>query len=231
MNEEVKTVNEQILDTIKEHVLEALKKQPKSKTINSIGLFIDGQYYFRLDHALEDQKRHVRLKGLIDFIEKTIAVKYGLDRESCVVTESHFFRGRLKANAAKEKGGFEAERKLEDRLIENDVILHFKHVYYLPDGKPHEKAIDVWFALETYELALYRDFDFIVMITGDADYEMLARKIKSLKKPAILLSWHYDDQDPTAKDLRDEISFQININKLLITNPGLFSTITEASSL
>lgn len=232
MNEDVKTVNEQILDTIKGHVLEALKKQPKSKSINSIGLFIDGQYYFRLDKALEDQNRHVRLKGLIGFIEKTIAVKYGLDRDSCVVTETHFFRGRLKTNAAKEaKGGLEAERKFEDRLVENDVVLHYKHVYYLPDGKPHEKAIDVWFALETFELALYRDFDFIVMITGDADYEMLARKIKSLKKPAILLSWHYDEQDPTARDLRDEISFQININSLLQTNPGLFNIITESASL
>jgi uncharacterized LabA/DUF88 family protein len=200
--------------------------------INSIGLFIDGQYYYRLDKALADQKsRRVKLKGLIDFIERVIASKYKLERESCVVTETHFFRGRLKANDAKDiKGGLLDERKFEDRLIENDVILHYKHVYYLPDGTPHEKGIDVWFALETIELALYRDFDFIVMITGDADYEMLARKIKTLKKPAILLSWHYDSMDPTAKDLKDEISFQININTLLVSNPGLLSMITEAAS-
>lgn len=200
--------------------------------ISSIGLFIDGQYYYRLDKDLVNQKsRRVKLKGLIDFIEKTIAAKYKLERESCVVTEAHFFRGRLKANDAKDiKGGLLEERKFEDRLIENDVILHYKHVYYLPDGSPHEKGIDVWFALETFELALYRDFDFIVMITGDADYEMLARKIKSLKKPAILLSWHYDEQDPTAKDLKDEISFQINIINLLISNPGLLNSITEAAS-
>lgn len=200
--------------------------------INSIGLFIDGQYYFRLDNALcNNQNRRVRLKGLIDFIQKAIAAKYELDPRSCVVTETHFFRGRLKANDAKDvKGGLLEERKFEDRLIENDVILHYKHVYYLADGTPHEKGIDVWFALETFELALYRDFDFIVMITGDADYEMLARKIKTLKKPAILLSWHYDTQDPTARDLKDEISYQININTLLVTNPGLLQSITESAS-
>ena len=123
------------------------------------------------------------------------------------------------------------DRKFEDRLIENDVILHYKHVYNLQDGTPHEKGIDVWFALETFELALYRDFDFIVMITGDADYEMLARKIKSLKKPAILLSWHYDEQNPTAKALKEEISFHIDINALLNSDPNLSNFITEAASL
>lgn len=100
----------------------------------------------------------------------------------------------------------------------------FASIGSLADGTPHEKGIDVW-------LALYRYFDFIVIITGDADYEMLARKIKSLKKPAILLSWHYDDQNPTAKDLKEEISFQININSLLINNPGLINSITESASL
>ena len=68
------------------------------------------------------------------------------------------------------------------------------------------------------------------MITGDADYEMLARKLKSLKIPAILLSWHYDSQDPTARALKDEISFQININSLLKTDPSLLNKITEAAS-
>ncbi len=200
-------------------------------SIHSIGLFIDGQYYYRLDKALQENKSvRVKLEGVIDFIERTLSAKYGLDRETCIVTETHFFRGRLNAFDAKARNQLLEDRKFEDRLIKNDVILHYKHVYYLPDGTPHEKGIDVWLALEAYELALYRDFDFIVIITGDADYEMLARKIKSLKKPAILLSWHYDDQNPTAKDLREEISFQININALLENNPGLLNRITEPAS-
>ncbi len=203
-----------------------------SSDIHSIGLFIDGQYYYRLDKALQDMKsRRVNLKGLISFIQLTVAQKYGLKPEACVVTETHFFRGRLKANDARDRKLLLDDRRFEDRLIENDVVLHYKHVYDLPDGSPHEKGIDVWLALETYELALYRDFDFIVMITGDADYEMLARKLKALKKPAILLSWHYDENDPTAKDLKEEMSFQININTLLQNNPALLGVITEAASL
>ena len=197
--------------------------------INSIGLFIDGNYFVLIEKGLGAGSR-VNIKGLIKFIQKAIAEKYDLDPASCVVTETHFFRGRYKAYDARKKNLLLDDRKFEDRLIENDVILHYKHVYDLPDGTPHEKGIDVWFALETFELALYRDFDFIVMITGDADYEMLARKIKSLKKPAILLSWHYDNSDPTAKALREEITYQININSLLETDPSLRKTIIEGAS-
>jgi len=197
--------------------------------INFIGLFIDGQYYFLLDQGLKDSKNlRVNLKGLMKFIQRVIAEKYGLEAESCVVTETHFFRGRYRARDAKDKGMLYDDRLFEDRLMANDVIFHYKHVYDLPEGTPHEKGIDVWYALETYELAQYRDFDFVVMITGDADYEVLARKIKTLKKPAILLSWHYDENDPTAKELKEEITFHININSLLQANPGLLNHISEA---
>jgi uncharacterized LabA/DUF88 family protein len=201
-----------------------------SAKIYSIGLFIDGNYCWLIDKGLKGDSRRVNFKGLIKFIQKSIAEKYELDPSSCVVTETHYFRGRYKAYDAKAHNLLYDDRKYEDRLIENDVVLHYKHVYDLPDGTVHEKGIDVWFALETLELAMFRDFDFVVMITGDADYEMLARKLKSLKIPAILLSWHYDEQDPTAKALKEEISFQININSLLKADPSLINMITESAS-
>lgn len=201
-----------------------------SAKIYSIGLFIDGNYCRLIDKGLKGDSRRVNFKGLIKFIQKSIAEKYELDPSSCVVTETHYFRGRYKAYDAKAHNLLYDDRKYEDRLIENDVVLHYKHVYDLPDGTVHEKGIDVWFALETLELAMFRDFDFVVMITGDADYEMLARKLKSLKIPAILLSWHYDEQDPTAKALKEEISFQININSLLKADPSLINMITESAS-
>lgn len=201
-----------------------------SAKIYSIGLFIDGNYCWLIDKGLKGDSRRVNFKGLIKFIQKSIAEKYELDPSSCVVTETHYFRGRYKAYDAKAHNLLYDDRKYEDRLIENDVVLHYKHVYDLPDGTVHEKGIDVWFALETLELAMFRDFDFVVMITGDADYEMLARKLKSIKIPAILLSWHYDEQDPTAKALKEEISFQININSLLKADPSLINMITESAS-
>lgn len=200
-------------------------------SINSIGLFIDGNYFHLIDRGLKAEGRRVNVKGLIKFIQKSVADRFGLSQESCIVTETHFFRGRYKANDARKNNLLFDDRRFEDRLIENDVVLHYKHVYDLPDGTPHEKGIDVWFALETLELAMYRDFDFVVMITGDADFEMLARKIKSLKIPVFLLTWHYDQQDSTSKALKEEISYHINVNKLLEANPDLKNSICEGASL
>lgn len=199
--------------------------------INSIGLFIDGNYFHLIDRGLKAEGRRVNIKGLIKFIQKSVAESFELSAESCIVTETHFFRGRYRANEARKNNLLLDDRRFEDRLIENDVVLHYKHVYDLPDGTPHEKGIDVWFALETLELAMYRDFDFVVMITGDADFEMLARKIKSLKIPVFLLTWHYDQKDSTAKALREEISYHININSLLETNPRLKDSICESVSI
>ena len=196
--------------------------------INSIGLFIDGNYFVLLEKGLGSSR--VNIKGLIKFIQKTIAEKYELDPASCVVTETHFFRGRYKAYDARKKNLLLDDRKFEDRLIENDVILHYKHVYELPDGTPHEKGIDVWFALETYELAMYRDFDFVVLVTGDADHEMLARKIKALKKQVVLLTWNFDESDSTSPALKEEVTFHIDLNKITAANPELKQHICQAAS-
>lgn len=201
-----------------------------SEKIYSIGLFIDGGYYALIDQGLIAQSKRVNLKGLIKYIQKSIAERFGLDTDSCMVTESHFYRGRFKTNDAKMSKKLESDRKFEDRLIENDVVFHYKHVYNLPDGSIHEKGIDVWFALETYELAMYRDFDFVVLITGDADHEMLARKIKALKKHVVLLTWNYDEQDSTSKALKEEVTYHIDINGLLKENPELINKITQPAS-
>ena len=103
-------------------------------------------------------------------------------------------------------------------------------MYDLPNGTPKEKGIDVWFALETYELSMYRDFDFVVLITGDADHEMLARKIKSLKKQVILLTWNFDETNSTAPALKEEVTWHIDLNKAVTENPELKKSICQASS-
>lgn len=173
----------------------------------------------------------VNLKGLIGYIRKFIADKYQLPIESCIITESHYFQGRFKARDAKEKKRLESDRKFEDFLIENDVVFHYKHIRELEDGSIKEKGIDVWFALETLELAMYRDFDFVVLITGDADHEMLARKIKSLKKQVVLVTWNFADNNSTAPALKEEVTCHINLNKLIIENPELKQRITQPASL
>ena len=116
------------------------------------------------------------------------------------------------------------ERKFEDSLIENDVIFHYKHLREIEhDGQTEvvEKGVDVWFALEAYELATFRHFDYVVLITGDADHEMLIRKLKALKIKTILLTWNLNDVDATSPLLREEAGQHWELSEIMHENPGL----------
>lgn len=191
------------------------------QTSISIGLFIDGGYYAKINEALEDNmSMNINLSKLMNLICSQVKVLSHSDTLSSYITESHYFRGRYKTNVANEKHLLYKERKFEDALIENDVVFHYKHLREIQkDGELTviEKGIDVWFALEAYELSLLRKFDYVVLITGDADHEMLARKLKSLKIHTILLTWDVlgNGNTSTAKLLREEVCTHIEINRLI----------------
>ena len=154
----------------------------------SIGVFIDGGYFAKIDEGLEDRKMGmVNVKGLFQYIPDMIARHFGIDRKLLYITEAHYYRGRFKASDANKRNLLMKERQFEDSLIENDIIFHYKHLRPQESGGIIEKGIDTWFALDTYEMTLYRDFDYVVLISGDADHEMLARKLKALKTHTILL--------------------------------------------
>lgn len=197
-----------------------------SAKINSIGLFIDGGYFRKINQGLGSGKR-VHLVNLFNYIRTCISEHYGLEKTSCILTEIHYFEGRYDTDSAKRHNAIENNRRFEDTLVENDVILHYKKIYDLDSGDKHEKGIDVWYALETFELCMFRDFDFVVLITGDADHEMLARKIKSLKKPVVLVTWHFGNTNATAKVLKEEVTYHININDIIAVNPGLGDILTQ----
>ena len=90
-----------------------------------------------------------------------------------------------------------------------------------------EKGIDTWFALDTYELTLYREFDYVVLISGDADHEMLARKLKALKTHTILLTWDPAGTGSTSRFLSEEACTHIDIMKLAGKEPDLLKKITN----
>lgn len=182
----------------------------------SIGIFIDGGYFAKINEALENRySLNVNIKSLFQYIRIQIAQRLELDENDCYITESHYFRGRYRVNDANSKRLLFKERKFEDSLIENDIIFHYKHLREIQnDGDivVVEKGIDVWFALEAYELSLFRNFDFVVLITGDADHEMLIKKLKSLKVHVVLLTWNMSEQSSTAKLLREEACTHIEMS-------------------
>ena len=191
----------------------------------SIGVFIDGGYYAKINEGLAGTKE-VNLKGLLNFICSKIAKDNNLGRKYLYVTECHYYRGRYRANEAKLKNLLYAERKFEDMLIENDVIFHYKHLRTDPKGGVIEKGVDTWFALDTYEMTLFREFDFVVLISGDADHEMLARKLKALKTHVILLTWDPANTASTSRFLKEEVCTHMDMNSFISADSTLLKTLT-----
>lgn len=199
----------------------------------SIGLFIDGGYFAKINEALDNQfGLNIHMTSFFQFIRAEIARRRNLSAAECQLTESHYFRGRYRVNEANVKHLLFAERKFEDSLIENDVIFHYKHLREVQKGGGGttviEKGIDVWFALEAYELSLIRRFDFVVLITGDADHEMLLKKLKAMKIHVFLLTWDLSEESSTARLLREEACTHIEISELVKKEPEVMKKICRA---
>ena len=191
----------------------------------SIGVFIDGGYYAKINEGFRGMAE-VNLKALLSFIPKKIAELEGIDRKKLYITESHYYRGRYRVSDASDRNLLYSERKFEDMLIENDVIFHYKHLRENPQGGVIEKGVDTWFALDTYEMTLFRNFDYVVLISGDADHEMLARKLKALKTHVVLLTWDPANTGSTSRFLKEEVCTHIDMNRLISEDKTLLKSLT-----
>ena len=196
----------------------------------SIGVFIDGGYFAKIDEGLAKKNMgKVNVKGLFQYIPEMISKHFGIDRKLLYITEAHYYRGRFRAADAENRHLLLEERKFEDSLIENDIIFHYKHLRPNPSGGVIEKGIDTWFALDTYEMAQYRRFDYTVLISGDADHEMLARKLRALKTHVILVTWDPDNTGSTSRFLREEVFTHIDIGALIRKDDSLLQSLCRNS--
>ena len=194
----------------------------------SIGVFIDGGYFAKINEGLKKTgKGKVNVKGLFQFIPEVISQIDGIDVKKLYITEGHYYRGRDRANDAEKIHLILSEREFEDTLIENDIIFQYKHLRPNPQGGVIEKGVDTWFALDTYELTLYREFDYVVLISGDADHEMLARKLKALKTHTILLTWDPANTGSTSRFLSEEVCTHIDVMRLAAKDQDLLKKITH----
>ena len=194
----------------------------------SIGVFIDGGYFAKINEGLQAKKtaEQVNVKNLFAFIPEIISQKFGIDRKLLYITEAHYYRGRYRAKEANDRNLLMSERKFEDSLIENDIIFHYKHLRTNPKGGVIEKGVDTWFALDTYEMTLFRQFDYVVLISGDADHEMLARKLKALKTHVILMTLDPANTGSTSVFLSEEVCTHIDMNRITDADHALFRKLT-----
>ncbi len=191
-----------------------------------IGVFYDGNFflhisnYYNYEHT---RQRRLSIAGLHDFITRTVAELEAEDPNLCRIVDAHYFRGRLSAHEANQRGDMLYwDRLFDDILMSAGVMTH-----YLPlkvvNGRREERGIDVWLALEAYELAIQKKLDVVALIASDGDYVTLARKLHALGTRVLLLSWDFDflaDNGKqmvtrTSQDLMEEVTYPLSMHELI----------------
>ncbi len=187
-----------------------------------IGVFYDGNYFNHVSNYYNyahPRKSRLSLQGLHDFIRNQVSQYEGADPRYCQIVDAHYFRGRLTAHEANARQRLLNDRIFDDVLMKEGIVTH-----YLPSGRMGEKGIDVWLALEAFELAIYKQFNVLALIACDGDYVPLVRKLNTLGTRVMVLGWDFEYTD----DIGNERSTTTSI-KLLdeVTYPVLMHTIID----
>ena len=185
-----------------------------------IGVFYDGNFlwhvsnYYAYNHIRQSR---ISIPGLHAFIRHRAAELEGTDVRYCQIVDAHYFRGRVRAQ--------EAENKLllNERIFDEVLMREGVTTHYLPLGPDGEKGIDVWLALEAYELTIYKHFDVIVLVACDGDFLPLVRKVNTLGSRVMLLGWDFKYTDrngreretKTAQFLLDEASYPLMMHQII----------------
>lgn len=191
-----------------------------------VGVFYDGNYflhvsnYYNYEHS---RQRRISISGLHEFIRNQVGQEEGTDVRLCQIVDSHYFRGRLNAQEASAKGDtLYWDRVFDDILMSEGITTH-----YLPlksfGGIKQEKGIDVWLALEAFELAFYKRFNVLVLIASDGDYVPLVRKLNTLGTRVMVLSWDFEYTTDsgqkfvtrTSQDLLEEVTYPVSMHEII----------------
>ncbi len=218
----------------------------------TVGVFYDGNYfnhvstYYKYSHP---RRTRLSIAGLHRFIrahvagslseaaEKTaprpVVPTSALGRRGprdepermrrCQIVDAHYFRGRLAAMEAAAKDSLLNERLFEDVLMKEGVTTHSLPLVRRRDQSLAEKGLDVWFALETYELTLLKRYDVTVLVACDRDYLPLVRKLNTLGGCVMVLGWdftHTDEmgverQTVTSVDLLAEAAYPLAMHDII----------------
>lgn len=191
--------------------------------LTRIGIFYDGNFFSVVSdfYAYHHERgARISIRGLHEYVCGRVAHEEHVDQRFCQVVDVHYFRGRFTADEVETAGKLFSDRKFDDVLVREGVTTH-----YLPMGySGTEKGIDVWFALEAYELAIYKRFDVCVLVAGDSDYVPLARKLNTLGTRVMVLGWDFEYSDHHGR-LRTTKTSQTLLDE--VTYPVLLSTIIE----
>lgn len=191
-----------------------------------IGVFYDGNYflhvsnYYNYDHQ---RRRRLSVSGLHEFIRHQVAQEENVDVRLCQIVSAHYFRGRLNAFEAKQRGDtLYWDRVFDDILMSAGVMTHFIPIRST-FGRREERGVDVNLALEAYDQAVHQKFDIMVLISSDGDYVPLIRKLNATGTRVMILSWDFEYENEigkrmitrTSQELLEEVSYPIAMHEMI----------------
>jgi uncharacterized LabA/DUF88 family protein/cold shock CspA family protein len=194
-----------------------------------IGIFYDGYYFYKVSNYYKyehERKSRISISGLHDFIRSETASILKIDDiRHCQIIDAHYFKGRSSAKEMGEK--VQSERIFEDILMRENIVTHYLPLRFSENNTWQEKGIDVWLALEAYELAIYKRFDVLVLVAGDGDYVPLVRKLNTLGTQVMLISWNYSyynesgviSETRTSRQLLEEVLYPVVMNERIDREP------------
>lgn len=191
-----------------------------------IGVFYDGNFFYHVSNYYSyahERRARISIDGLHRFIRNKVAEAFEQDLKLCQIVDAHYFRGRLSAaEASSREKLIYHERVFDDILVSSGVTTHYSPLKSY-GGKYQEKGIDVWLALEAYELAFYKHFNVVVLIAGDGDYVPLIRKLNTLGTRVMVLGWDFETVNDygkqfstrTSHELLEEVTYPIAMHEVI----------------
>lgn len=193
---------------------------PQGDRLTRIGIFYDGNYFAYVSNYYcyhHPRRKRLSIKGLHDFVRAEVASQEGTEQRYCHIVDAHYFRGRLPAKEAQLKNTLYNERVFDLVLMREGVVTH-----YLPMGSRGEKGIDVWLALEAFELSIFKQFNVVVLVACDGDFVPLARKLNALGVRVMVLGWDFEinlngdvRKTVTSQRLLEEATYPIMMSNLI----------------
>jgi uncharacterized LabA/DUF88 family protein len=187
--------------------------------LKRIAVFYDGSFFWKLSQHykyVHPRKSFLDIDGLHEYIRHRVA---GLETNNnvsmCQIVEAHFFRGRFSLKAVKEQP--DPSKQMETDRLQDQILMHAGVVtHYHPMNEyvtpPVEKGIDVWLALEAYDLAVHKRFDVLVLVSGDSDFVPLIRKINGLGTRVLVLGVDLEGSR-TSQKLIEEASYTVMLSE------------------
>jgi uncharacterized LabA/DUF88 family protein len=188
-----------------------------------VACFYDGSFFVRVSNYYKhyhDRKSYLSFTGIHEYIRQKVADAEGVDRKMVQMIQSHFFRGRFSLQAAKTANALEADRYFDQLLMYAGIVSHY---YPMNESvnPPQEKGIDVWLALEAYDLAVTSGFDVLALVVSDQDFTPLIRKMHSrcIRSLVLAVDIRYTDTQgierslATSHQLTNEASYALNLSE------------------